>query len=1095
MVQLEVDKVEENNPIIIPDWNDKIGKHSNQKNPEKPTVYGRDYEGYIAMLFILRAVLKKFRFKVGVEIKQAHKFDDVVFLYEKQKKEYSKCMQIKHTTSKKKYINSMSLLSGEQSDFSIVKYFFSFKDLVKEDFFKEITQEDLIIYTNCSLDENSTIGENMIVSKVWQIFDTAKYHLKSKTLKDLLEPVRCNNDENIVHGDIFDVKTDESRHYRFNKTLINILKSKANEYNVTRLAQALKDWLMNNKTMDQVEYIINPYWKFLTEEVIDVNGKKFHDSFLNKQHKTKEAQFFYNKLIEEFERKNRQNSKKNVACKSVHLTIDYLNEKAKTIVSYPNWEFSNEEFDINNVIKMEEIEAFLKLFVFSVGQPNHEELKKIIKADLLQEQREMYGNDDFYTDDDINRYVDEIFHHFLNEVFKWKNEEGDRNKSNKNETYITHTNGKEFLENRWKEVKFGIQEPLKSFMGREDEMESLHRKICRGRTIKSQTNVVCGLPGMGKSELVRGYVQKYSRRYENKIFWIDGKSSDSIEDSFKKLAESLKIHTKTDDGKLKKIEMLVTEVYLQFRSKKCMIIFDDVLNEKMIVPFMPKQTFDGNLPFVLITSTNSNWGADRKTDLDVLTEKNAIKLIEKQASINAITESNNVERLVQILEYFPLAIQQVAAYIVKEFQKNSNFTIAQCIESFSENSETILEFQLPKSISNYEKTTFTNFKNIIDSICEYENIGDNALKVLGVMSFIDTNNIAMSWFTTHFSFDLNEIYQVLKEYSITRIESGDMSIHSLVQLVTRLILKQKGEEKPIIEVTFQLFCKIYPEGKTMTDLATKRILTPHLKMFISHIDDKRNSCTSERKTSYLEKLLWMHSDCFSVSKEPKKRKRILERLFRIKKSKYGKYDVETAKVLMGLGIVQSDLGNYSGAKTHFNKAKTIFLKAYGENHIETAELWMHMGTMESGLCNYDAAKSHFQRALAIFTENFGEDHQKTASALMGMALVESDFGNYVAAKTQFEKVLNVYLSIFEEDHVETAEVLLKLGNVELHLGNYAEAKSHYLKVLTIFTNNYGADHLETANVLIGLGTIESDLGNYSEAKAHFKKALVAYLNS
>ncbi|XP_077297267.1 uncharacterized protein LOC143918993 [Arctopsyche grandis] len=488
-----------------------------------PTKIGEDYEGYLAMLFILRGAINKYRYKVGVQIDQAYKFDDLLFLYERGGKRYSRCLQAKHTTEKKK-IDSMNLLTIEQSDFSLVKYFFSFKDMTREDYFRDITQDQLIVYTNFQLNVDSSIGSKMKLSELWQPFESIKINDKICKLIHLLEQV--NDSDNLL-----DVNKNDSQRYRFNKEFVQMLKSKANEYNITRLAQAFKDWLTGKKVLKDVECFIRPYWKFLTEEVLDATDKKIREDFLQaeKKHLSKEAKIFHKKLLEDMDRKNKQNVKKKH--QNNELTLDILNKMAGKIEEYPTWEV-DVHIRFDDVIKIEEIESFLGLFVMAVCQPNHSELKEIIKADIRQDQYRKYGGDDFYTEDDIDRYVEEIFNHFHADVFKWKDSETDRKKRNNKvtkECYMSDENGKQFLQNQWKEVKFDVRQPVTSFTGRDYELEALHANICRGKTVKSQTRVICGAPGMGKTELIRGYIQKNSRRYENKVLWIDGRSSESIE--------------------------------------------------------------------------------------------------------------------------------------------------------------------------------------------------------------------------------------------------------------------------------------------------------------------------------------------------------------------------------------------------------------------------------------------------------------------------------------------------------------------------------------------------------------------------------------
>ncbi|XP_077295036.1 uncharacterized protein LOC143917407 [Arctopsyche grandis] len=1060
----------------------KIEKSTAHDNPKMQTESGRDYEGHIAMLFILRGAINKYRFKVGVEIQEAHKFDDLVFLYRKEGKKFGRCLQAKYTTKDNKKIDSMSVLTGEQSDFSIVKYFFSFKDMVREDYFQGIIQEDLIVYTNCPLDKDSAIGPKMVISDAWKYFKSITSISDIKKLKDLLVPITDPDD-------ILDVKKDDSCRYRFDNKLTNILKSKANEYNLTRLAQALKDWLLNNKEIQELENVIRPYWKFLTENVLDVGESKFRESFslTNKKTMTKETQLFKQKLMDEIDRINKKKRNKGT------LSVDSLNERMKDIKEFPKWECSNEEFDINNVIKEEEIQVFLKLLVFAVSQLNNAELKDIIKADILEEQRKLYGSDEFYTEDDINRYVEEIFQYFHAEIFKWKDLEVHRKKKNikeMKETYMTDERGKRFLENQWKDVKFGVQEPLKSFIGRDEELEALLKKIRRGTTMNEQINVICGLPGLGKSELIRRFVKQYSSRFENKILWIDGSSRASIEDSFRELAKTLEI----SNDAFEDIDIIVTNVYKEFLSKKCLFVFDDIQNQDAIKAFMPNEAGNGNLPFILVTSSNSCWITEQKTDLKVLTQENAIKLIENQANMKESTERKHIERLVQILECFPLAIQQVAAYIMKESENNSQFTIECCIDHFSENAKSILESQLPKSVSSYEKTTYLNFKNIINSISKLENIGEKAFEVLGVMSFMAPNNIDAKWFSKFFKTDLNEIFQILKDYSIIRIESGLLNIHSLVQMITRLMLKQMEKEEHYIVKTILLLVQCFLSNSdqirgSFIELTKKKKLTQHLEACVSYIDEVGKSFSNTKKANYLEKLLWMLRDCYDDLMDPKKEAPVLEKLLQLVKEKHGEEDGRMMVLIKHLARVESNLGNCDSAKALYEKYLMSCILSYGESHLNTAYAFSNLGRVENKLGNYKEGRCYLLIALSVISAHHGEHSVESAVILQMLGNVESNLDNNDKAKIYYTKTLNAFLQKYGEEHVETAAALLNLFGIDIKLGNFVVAKPHVTKALSVFTTHYGDQHIRTTMALTNLGSIESGLGNYTKAKLQYCKAL------
>ncbi|XP_077296741.1 uncharacterized protein LOC143918665 [Arctopsyche grandis] len=654
----------------------------------------REYEGLIAMYFILKATIcEKKNFKVGVEIGHARKFDDLLFMYEKEIGNFCICLQAKHTLGKKK-IDSMNLLTLEQADFSIIKYFFSFKDLIGDNYFDGITLEDLIVYTNYQLNVSSIIGNKMKMTDSWKPFETEKSNDMFKNLDQLLDIIkdedhildvdkkslqRCKPDDKSVIVDKVEPqgfestdkiaensknksvneKPDEPIRFKLNEKSVYLWKSKANEYNIKRLALGLIDWLMGKKNFNEVEHIMKPYWKFLIENVLNIQEKKFHSSFQNflllenkksgNKSVTKEIYLFKEKLQKEIDVKNKNSQKtgkndkstkeinkeddKKIEDKAPKIEITNLSEMMSGINDYPTWPVDDlVECEFNNVIQSKEIMDFMNVFVLAVNQPNVTELKEIIKGIILKDQEKKYGGDLFYSKDDIHRYVEEIFEYCYDKVFKWTDVEVDRNKNNKDgkETYMTDKDGRIFLENNWKEVKFNVKQPVKPFLERDREMEALHKKIQRGTTVNSQTYVICGNSGIGKTEFVRKYIEKHSRRFENRIIWIDGKSLDSIENSFLKLSEELGISAITSDNMKKEMNHIVIEVYRKFHGKKCLFVFDGTTNQKEIDPFMPKQTNDANIPFVIITSSQSEWLGVKKIDLDPIPDEKVSELIDNK---------------------------------------------------------------------------------------------------------------------------------------------------------------------------------------------------------------------------------------------------------------------------------------------------------------------------------------------------------------------------------------------------------------------------------------------------------------------------------
>ncbi|XP_077300338.1 uncharacterized protein LOC143921085 isoform X2 [Arctopsyche grandis] len=1093
------------------------------------------------MMFIIRGVLNKHKFQAGIEIDAAKKFDDVVFLYEKEGRKFCKCLQAKHTMEWSE-IDAMSLLTKDQSDFSLLKYFFSYKDLILENFFSGMVHENFILYTNYHLNINSVIGSKMIVSKNWMPFVSNEEFGSIKTIRDLME-TRIESDE------FLDIDDDNSPiRYRFNEKIVSILKSKANEYNLTRVAQALKDLLLGVKIFNQIEHVMKPYWKFLTEEVLDIDNGEFRKNFqkINKKNTSKVAQLFHLLLNEELDRKNKQKNNKKHGDNLPELSLDYLSQKVKEIKEYPAWEIDM-KFEVNNVIKEEEIKEFLELFVFAASQPDYIQLKDIIKADILKDQIEKYGKDDFYTKRDINRYVDEVLQYFFTQISHWKVEKMKKNDKQIREKLMTEVDGLRFMTNNWEEVKIGVEDPVSSFLGRENELKVLHENIKRGPTVESQTMVIYGLPGMGKTELVRGYILQNSRRYENKILWIDAKSPETIEESFRNIADSLKIPAREDEnGNLIEIETVVREVYGKFKLEKSLFIFDDAEDQETIDEFIPKEHVrEGeNLPFIIITSSNSRWKPEKSTYLNVLTERKAVQLIQNQTSITEFSQVKDIEELVNILGYFPLAIQQVSAYILKAivYDSATGFDISKLVKNFSENAVDILEVQLPDSMSTYGKTTYTNFKIIIDAILQHELLGKKAFEILGMISYICPNHIDAEWFMIFFKCDdVGEIFQLLKDYSMIRIESGIVSTHNVVQLVTRIKLKQLNQEKVIFKKTLKFLIETIPENRyCMNGYNKLKILTPHIEMLASHCEKSSDS----KRAKDLELLLDMLINCYNALVDPNKLKKVLERKLSLVKELYGVQHLEIGKVYICLASVEyfdfkkktismiyyekgfSILENECIRVLHdkqgifdlfftsigmevliemargnlilgyFQKTRLLFemfLSFLSKVSIDDLNTCAYLTTFSCTLGKYTLAKELFEKCLELFERHSGKYNQSMATLYSNFGMLNFIVENFSLAKDMLEKSLAICLEYYGKNHTETMNAYEKLGNIYQRVDNFELAKINYEKCEVLVLKNYGEINCHTATIYMKLGIVNHKLGNTVLSKIFYDKCRMVYV--
>ncbi|XP_076672115.1 uncharacterized protein LOC143371117 [Andrena cerasifolii] len=237
-------------------------------------IHGNIYQLKILMLFLWRGISQQCSFRLGTEIKEANKFDDLVFEYIEGGKKVYRLLQAKHKLDESKKITVKNLLAQPKGDYSLIKYFFSYQDSKEQELFKNGTIKDIIICTN--------IGFNF----------------------DDLEKAEIKVERIIGKDDILDIECGGKQpvRYRFNQDVIILLKPKLQAYNVVELPKKqitysddeIKDFLnhlvfaINQPNEEELGQIIkeeigkefdfitteNVYNKFVLKMLAWLQGKK-----------------------------------------------------------------------------------------------------------------------------------------------------------------------------------------------------------------------------------------------------------------------------------------------------------------------------------------------------------------------------------------------------------------------------------------------------------------------------------------------------------------------------------------------------------------------------------------------------------------------------------------------------------------------------------------------------------------------------------------------------------------------------------------------------------------------------------------------------
>ncbi|WP_353272525.1 ankyrin repeat domain-containing protein [Wolbachia endosymbiont (group A) of Urophora cardui] len=313
-----------------------------------------------------------------------------------------------------------------------------------------------------------------------------------------------------------------------------------------------------------------------------------------------------------------------------------------------------------------------------------------------------------------------------------------------------------------------------------------------------------------QTELAKKYICTYAKEHYKNVIWINAENDKTIAGSFYRLAsDKLGIKTKNADREEKHVKSIIEEVFKSFSTQKSLFVFDNVEGLGYLKQILPLNNLMPNvkIPYILITSRSKEWDKKVKTiDLDTLSLDDSIKFIKKGLEIEDESQNDQIGNLVKELQYFPLAIHQAIAHI-KETQESYNFE--GYLGKYREKTKELINHKVFEWVNNgYTKTTYTVWEVTLDRIIEDKEYGQLALDILSTIAYFAPKNIGREMFLSlagGSQTKLESAINLLVNYSMVNDEQKQsLSVHRLVQEVTRLKLREQQKEEEVLKKALEL---------------------------------------------------------------------------------------------------------------------------------------------------------------------------------------------------------------------------------------------------------------------------------------------------
>ncbi|WP_353282160.1 tetratricopeptide repeat protein [Wolbachia endosymbiont (group A) of Aleiodes leptofemur] len=1051
-------------------------------------MHGNIYQLKVLMLFLHRGVLYQHSFRLGTEIEEARKFDDLVFECTQGSKKVYRFLQAKHTQDEdNKKIGVGNLLTKDKSgEFGLAKYFVSYLKIKNNQDFADGNLKDFIICTNIDFDLDQstarntvkklrvkTLGPNEEIEILVEVIDTSDVFFKDGGTRYKFSYIH-NNMISVVQP-AFESAVEEAM-----EELEEEIKKLQNKPD-----QNSKRKLERNQTWQR------EFGRMMNEGRLEDNIKEFFDKLVfavNQPNEIKLADIIKSELGEQFNDIDRQN----VYARFQEKMLDWLKEKGRRFLTHEDGrEFFRKmkeeilggfRFEVRNPVgsftgRTEELRELHKLIQKSQGVAtvisqlvSISGLGGIGKTELakkyIEEHSKDYDNNIIWIKAETHETMVQSFLRLARDPLGIPTEDRDIESIvrdiyaffAKRKSLFVFDNAEEY---RSEGQDAGISQFLPShFLSSDDNKPSV---LITSRNQKW---------GDIKSLTLGAFTEPESIDFIRKALGIkDG----SQENEIKNLAETLQhfpLALQQAVAYIKERDIALKNVGLKFEISDYLKRYKEEA-EKLLDFKFPKDSDNSYTKTTFITwritidkiKDNPEYGQQAKEILDIIAyiapdnipakmflgvERNeeklgdAIQLLKQYSMINSGEEQNlvNIHRLVQQVIRIELEKQGKNKVVKKTFELLK--------ESFPDDSDKLEDYAKKRQLLPHLEAFLSHIDNwLAKNPSEKQTIEKDYLVYL------------LIW--------MNDGYHDL---------GNPRRQKELLEQALSIFKKYYGP------YNFQVAIALANLGIAYGDLGNHRRQKELLKQALPILEKHYGSDHFQ-----VAIILTNLSNAYGGLGNHQKAKELLERALAIQEEHYGPDHSQVAVILTNLGIIYGNLGNYEEKKELLERALAIQEKHYEPDHSQVASTLVGLGTSYRALGDSQKAKELLGRALAIQEKHYGSDHFQIAIALINLGIVYGTSGDPQKQRELLEQALPILEKHYGSDHFQVAIALTNLGNAYGDSGNPSRQKELLEQALPILEEYYGSDHFQVAIALANLGDAYGNLGNSRKAKELLERAL------
>ena len=614
--------------------------------------------------------------------------------------------------------------------------------------------------------------------------------------------------------------------------------------------------------------------------------------------------------------------------------------------------------------------------------------------------------------------------------------------------------------------------PNSNFTGRDKLLADLRADL-QLTPIKALT----GLGGIGKTQLALEYSYHHQDDYDI-VWWMHSELSSTLLDDYALMASTLKLPG-WDTGDLNLLAS-ATRSFLETHSR-WLLVFDNAQGPEDIKPYLPH----GGRGHVIITSRNPVWGSlARSMVVSKFERSESVKFLCKRTGQE---DKKAADELAEALGDLPLALEQAGAYM-----ETTAKPLAEYLRAFQERELKMLAKGKP---SDYPDTVAKTWRISFEAV---EKEYPAAIGFLQLFSYLAPDDIPLEYLikgSGQLPDSISSVLQdedgrdealaALRRYSLISIRSDKISVHRLVQAVTRDAMNIQ-EQKVWAGTAVKLLDDAFPKDHidNVESWPECSDLLPHALAAAGYAEEL------DVEPEATGRLLNESGLYLQMRGEFVEARDVLKRSLEIREKALGPDHPDVAWSLNYIGEVLNAQADLEGAMKYHKGALKIREKALGPDHPDVAWSLNNIGVVLRKQGDPKGAREYHEKALKIWEKaNGGPEHRHVAWAINNIGLALLDLGELQEARKYLEIALKIKEKVYGPDSPDVSMSLNDIGEVLNAQGDLEGAMKYHKGALKIREKALGPDHPDVAWSLQKIGLILQSLRDYEAARKCYERAL------